>query len=343
MHFRKFAAARLESVLSSKRQVSVRIERWAMHAPFHITGHVFTVLDCVLVEIAEGACIGRGEAAGVYYLGDTPDLALEQIHALKADIEAGLDRTALQGVLPPGGARNAIDCALWDLECKRAKQTIWDKLTAERRTLTTCQTIGVLPTPDDTAKAAIALAGYKLIKLKLNADRPIERVKALRAARPDVRIIVDANQGLTMPLLQECLPEFAKCKVELVEQPLPRGEDAGLEGMERLVPLCADESCLHLGELDAAARRYDFINIKLDKTGGLTEGLLLADEAIARGLDVMVGNMLGTSLSMAPAFMVALKSRIADLDGPMALKSDRIGAMTYNRGVVSPFSSDLWG
>jgi L-alanine-DL-glutamate epimerase-like enolase superfamily enzyme len=328
--------------LNVKREFSVRLERWPMHAPFRITGHVFTALDCIVVEVGEAGCIGRGEGAGVYYLDDTPERALDQIQALKPDIEAGLDRETLQRVLPAGGARNALDCALWDLECKLSRQSIWARTGRESRPLTTCQTIGVLPTPADSARAAAALPGYSLLKLKLDHDRPVDRVRAVRAARPDARIIIDANQGFTLPLLQECLPEFARCAVELVEQTLPRGEDAALEGLARDVPICADESCLHRGELDEAARRYDVINIKLDKAGGLTESLLLADEILQRGLQVMVGNMLGTSLAMAPAFVVALKSRIADLDGPVALQSDRIGALVYNQGVVSPFSSELW-
>lgn len=326
-----------------KRQVSIHIEHWPMLAPFRITGHLFTALDCVVVEIAEGAHMGRGEAAGVYYLQDTPDQAFDQIHAIRAELEAGLDRETLQKLLPPGGARNAVDCALWDLECKRAGKSVWTHTGLNSRPLTTCQTIGVLDSPEDTGKAAAALSSFKLLKLKLNGDRPIERVSAVRAARPDARLIVDANQGLTLALLKECLPEFAKSEVEMIEQPLPRGEDAALEGMPREVPLCADESCLHRGEFEAAARRYDMINIKLDKTGGLTEALLLADAVLDRGLDYMVGNMLGTSLAMAPAFVVSQKARIADLDGPLALKADRIGAMTYKNGVVGPFTSDLWG
>ncbi len=329
--------------MAGKRQISLRTEHWPMLAPFRITGHVFTGLDCVVVEIAEAGHVGRGEAAGVYYLDDTAAKALEQIEAILPDLEAGLDRAALQSLLPPGGARNAIDCALWDLECKLTGQSIWTKAKLAPRALTTCQTIGVLDTPEDTGKAATALAGYKLLKLKLSHDRPIDRVRAVRAARPDARLVVDANQGFTLPLLQECLPEFAKCEVELVEQPLPRGDDGGLEGMPREVPICADESCLHRGEFDQAARRYDIINIKLDKTGGLTEALALADAVLERGLDVMVGNMLGTSLAMAPAFVVSQKARIADLDGPVALRSDRIGAMTYDHGVVAPFTTELWG
>jgi L-alanine-DL-glutamate epimerase-like enolase superfamily enzyme len=314
-----------------------------MRAPFRITGYEFTALDCVLVEIAERGRVGRGEAAGVYYLNDTPASAFDQILTIVPDLEAGIDRETLQGKLPPGGARNAVDCALWDLECKLAGETVWAKAGVSKRTLTTCQTIGVLDTPADMAKAAAALAGYELLKLKLTDDRPIDRVRAVRAARPDARLIVDANQGLSLTQLQECLPEFAKCEVEMVEQPLPRGEDAGLEGMFREVPICADESCLHRGELDKAAKRYDVINIKLDKAGGLTEGLLLADAVLSRGLDVMVGNMLGTSLAMAPAFVVSQKARIVDLDGPLALKTDRIGALAYDKGVVAPFTSDLWG
>lgn len=329
--------------MASKRQISLKLERWPMHAPFRITGHVFTALECVVVEIADGGVVGRGEAAGVYYLNDTPDLAFEQILAIATEIEHGLDRHALQTLLPAGGARNAVDCALWDLECKLTGQSIWAKAGVSARTLTTCQTIGVLDTPADTGRAAEALAGFKLIKLKLTDDKPVDRVRAVRAARPDARIVVDANQGFTLPLLKECLPEFAKAEVELVEQPLARGDDAALEGMPREVPICADESCLHRGEFEQAARRYDVVNIKLDKTGGLTEALLLADAVVERGLDVMVGNMLGTSLAMAPAFIVSQKARIADLDGPVALKTDRIGAMEYNKGVVGPFTTELWG
>jgi L-Ala-D/L-Glu epimerase len=314
-----------------------------MHAPFRITGHVFTELECVMIEIAERGSVGRGEAAGVYYLGDTAAKAFEQIFAIIPDLERGLDRQALQTLLPPGGARNAVDCALWDLECKLTGQPIWAKAGVSARALTTCQTIGFLDAPEDMGKAAAKLTGYTLLKLKLTGDRPIDRVRAVRMARPDVRLVVDANQGFTLPLLQECLPEFAKCEVELVEQPLPRGEDAALEGMPREVPICADESCLHRGELEQAARRYDVINIKLDKTGGLTEALLLADAVLERGLDVMVGNMLGTSLAMAPAFVVSQKARIADLDGPLALKTDRIGAMAYKNGGVGPFTTELWG
>lgn len=314
-----------------------------MRAPFKITGHVFTELEALVVELSEGGHVGRGEAAGVYYLGDDVARGLEQVAAIVPDLERGLDRAALQDLLPPGGARNAVDCALWDLECKLSGQAIWDRTGVEPRVLVTCQTIGVLPTPSDSGAAAASMKDYTLLKLKLNGDRPIDRVRAVRAARPDARIIVDANQGFTLAQLTECLPEFADARVEMIEQPLPRGGDEGLEGLERLVPLCADESCLHRGELDAAARRYDMINIKLDKTGGLTEALLLADAAKARGLDVMVGNMLGTSLAMAPAFVIGLKAKIADLDGPLSLRWDRPNAIRYADGRVEPFSRELWG
>jgi L-alanine-DL-glutamate epimerase-like enolase superfamily enzyme len=314
-----------------------------MRAPFRITGYVFNALDCLVVEIAEGGCVGRGEAAGVYYLEDRPAAAVDRVLAIAADIESGLDRATLQALLTPGCARNAVDCALWDLECKLAGETIWERTRTTPIPLTTCQTIGVLPEPEDSANAAKSLVGYSLLKLKLDADRPIDRVRAVRAARPDARLIVDVNQGFTLPVLEECLPVFAQCSVELVEQPLPRGEDAGLEGLARSVPLCADESCLHRGDLAAAARRYDVINIKLDKTGGLTEALALADEIASRSLGTMVGNMLGTSLAMAPAYIVGVRARIADLDGPVALRSDRLGGLAYNHGVVRPFGRDLWG
>src|SRR5688572_12634882 len=174
-----------------------------MHAPFRITGHVFTALDCILVEIHEAGCVGRGEAAGVYYLGDTAERGLEQVQAMIPELENGLDRDTLQRTLPPGGARNAIDCALWDLECKLAGATVWAKTGLQPRALTITQTIGVLPNPADSAAAAAALTTHKVLKLKLDHDRPIERVRAVRQARPDARLIVDANQGFTLPLLQE--------------------------------------------------------------------------------------------------------------------------------------------
>ncbi len=314
-----------------------------MRAPFRITGYVFNELDCFVVEIGEAGVVGRGEAAGVFYLKDTPEDGLGQVEAIVKELEQGLDREALQRLLPPGGARNAVDCALWDLECKLSGQSIWKKAKVSPAPLRTCETIGVLPTPEDVGSAAKALAHNRFIKLKLSEDRPIDRVRAVRAARPDAQIVVDANQAFTLPKLQEYLPEFAKCEVAMVEQPLPRGEDAGLEGMPRQVPLCADESCLHRGELEAAAKRYDMINIKLDKTGGLTEALLLAEDALARKLGLMVGNMLGTSLAMAPAYVVGLKCKLVDLDGPLALKSDRINAIGYDRGQLEPFARELWG
>ncbi|MFT3728831.1 MAG: dipeptide epimerase [Terricaulis sp.] len=327
----------------SRRQVSVRLEQWPMHAPFRITGHTFYALDCVVVEIGENGAVGRGEAAGVYYLDDRPADEVAQIEAIIPELEKGLDRQSLQKLLPAGGARNAVDCALWDIECKLSGRSIWESTQSTPRELITCQTIGIMPTLEETAAAAVALKGYELIKLKLTGDAPIDRVRTVRKARPDVRLIVDANQGLTLAQLEECLPEFAKAKVELLEQPLPRGGDAGIEKLEHLVPIAADESCLHRGELAEAAKRYDVINIKLDKTGGLTEALLFADEILARGLNYMVGNMLGTSLAMAPAFVVALKGQLADLDGPVALRSDRIGGLTYRTGRVSPFTGALWG
>src|SRR5688572_23420096 len=191
--------------LGVKREYSARLERWPMRAPFRITGHVFTALDCVLVEIAEGGCIGRGEAAGVYYLDDTPERALEQIQALAPEIEAGVDRETLQGLLPPGGARNALDCALWDLECKLSRQSIWKRTGLESSPLTTCQTIGVLPSPADSGGAAAALRGYKLLKPKRAHDRPGGRVRAVRSAPPDARIIGGASHGFTPPRLPESL------------------------------------------------------------------------------------------------------------------------------------------
>jgi L-alanine-DL-glutamate epimerase-like enolase superfamily enzyme len=245
--------------------------------------------------------------------------------------------------MPPGGARNAIDCALWDLEAKVTGRTIWDLTTVAPKPLETVFTIGLEPSPEEMAAKAAAATGHQLLKIKLNDDRPLERLQAVRAARPDVRIVVDANQAWTFTRLRKLAPEFAALGVQLIEQPLPRGEDAELEGYRAPVPLCADESCLHLGELAQAARRYQWINVKLDKTGGLTHALQLAHAARAARLGLMVGCMGGSSLAMAPAFVIGCLCDFVDIDGPLLQKSDRLPGLDYDGGRVSVFGPNLWG
>jgi L-Ala-D/L-Glu epimerase / N-acetyl-D-glutamate racemase len=323
---------------------SVHGETWPAIVPFRITGKTFVSFESIVVELSAGGKTGRGEALGVYYMGETQASLLEQAEALRPRIEQGIDRTQLQELLPPGGVRNAIDCALWDLEAKTRGQTIWALTGITPKALQTVFTIGMEDTPAQMAAKAAAAAGADLLKIKLNSDRPVERLQAIRAARPDARLVVDANQGWDIQLLHRVLEAAPALGLEMIEQPLPRGADAALEGVRSAVPLCADESCLHLGELDGIANRYQMINIKLDKTGGLTHALRLASEARQRGLRLMVGCMAGSSLAMAPAFVVGCVSDLVDIDGPLLQKSDRSQGIQYHPGgSAQVFGPELWG
>ena len=246
-------------------------------------------------------------------------------------------------MLPPGGARNALDCALWDLEAKWSGLSIWELTGVVPKPVETVYTISLDVNPELMARHAASAVEYPLLKIKLDGTQPLERMQAVRAARPDARIVVDANQSWTMEQLKTLAPACAALGVQMIEQPLARGADVQLEHYRSPVPLCADESCLHIGELDAAARRYQMINIKLDKTGGLTPALELAGAARARGLGVMVGCMSGTSLAMAPAFVLACVCDFVDIDGPLLQKSDRMPGLEYRGGAVSVFGPEVWG
>lgn len=326
-----------------KLQLSLHTERWATRSPFRITGTVFEAFESVVVELADEGFVGRGEALGVYYLQESAQGLLAQIEAKAVVLEQGMARRDLQALLPPGGARNALDCALWDLEAKRLKSSIWALTGIAPRPLSTVFTIGIEATPAAMADKAAAAQGHPLLKVKLDGDRPLERMRAIRAARPDARLVVDANQGWTLAQLTEVAPAMADLGVEMIEQPLPRGADAGLAGLRSPVPLCADESCLHLGELDQAAARYQMINIKLDKAGGLTHGLALAAAARERGMGVMVGCMGGSSLAMAPAFVLGCIADLVDIDGPLLQRRDRLDGLHYANGRADPPQPGLWG
>ncbi len=324
-------------------KLSVHRELWPALTPFRITGRVWEEFDEVVVAISDGGNIGRGSGLGVYYNNDNPLEMVADIERVRADIESGIDRPALKDLLPPGGARNALDAALWDLEAKQSGKSVWELSGVEPRRLQTVFTIGLEATPEEMATKAANARQYGLLKVKLSGDRPLERIRAIREARPDVRLVVDANQGWTFELLTDVAPAFAELGVEMIEQPLPRGEDDELEGYRAPLPLCADESCLHLGELEQAARRYQMINIKLDKAGGLTHGLELAAAARDRNMGVMVGCMGGTSLAMAPSFILGCRCDLVDIDGPLLLRNDCIPGLTYEDGWVQPFESALWG
>jgi L-alanine-DL-glutamate epimerase-like enolase superfamily enzyme len=295
------------------------------------------------VQLAQNGFSGRGEAQGVFYLDETAESILGQVDEVAGKIREGITRDTLQDLLPPGGARNAIDCALWDLHCKQSGKSVWQLTGITPHPVTTVFTIGLEATAEEMARKATAAASAPILKIKLDSHQPLERLAAIRAARPDARLVVDANQGWDFALLQKVLPRCAELGVEIIEQPLKRGRDEMLEGFQSPITLAADESCLHSGELDSAVRRYDMINIKLDKTGGLTEALKLARAAKQKGCKLMVGNMSGTSLSMAPSFVVAQLCDFVDLDGPLLLKYDHPAGLSYNQGLVNGFDSRFWG
>jgi len=323
------------------RRVSFQLESWPTHEPFHITGHTFNEAKVLVVTLTENSAVGRGEASGVYYLNETGSSMLAQAETVKAQLEQGLDRQQLQSLLPAGGARNAIDCALWDLEAKLSGHSIWQLTGIQPKKTLTVNTVGI-GTPEAMAATAKKLDTPK-IKVKLDGDQPLACIQAICYARPDAGIVVDVNQGWTFEQLVELAPKFKQLGITMIEQPLPRGADAELENYGSPIPLCADESCLDTSELEQASRRYQMINIKLDKTGGLTEALDLAKQAQSMGLGLMVGNMLGTSLAMAPAFVVAQLCQLADLDGPVLLELDRDNGMTFKAGLVSIPETGLWG
>jgi L-Ala-D/L-Glu epimerase / N-acetyl-D-glutamate racemase len=327
--------------MAHKRKFRLQAENWDFRTPFAITGYTFSVADLLVVTIEEDGVCGRGEAAGVYYLGETGASMLAQAESVRGAIEDGADREALLALLPAGGARNAIDCALWDLEAKQKQATIWELTGISAGETQTVLTVGI-DTPAAMAQNAASLDSSR-IKVKLNGEAPLERITAVRQARPDAEIIVDVNQGWSFPQLAALAPRFGDLGIAMIEQPLPRGGDAELEGYDSPVLLCADESCLDTGEFEQAARRYGMINIKLDKTGGLTEALALAKLAKDAGIELMVGNMMGTSLAMAPGFVVAQLCRFVDLDGALFLTSDRDNPIHYAGGFMSQPDPALWG
>ena len=323
--------------------VSLHITDWELIQPFRISGAEWINSRCLVVQLSEGGHIGRGEAQGIFYLDETAESIFEQAHEAVTEIRKGLSREDLQDFMPAGGARNAIDCAMWDLECKQAGKTIWQLTGIDPKPVTTVFTIGLESSPEAMAVKAAAASDAPVLKIKLSSHLPYEKLAAIRAARPDAELVVDANQGWSFELLKEVLPKCVDLNLAMIEQPLARGADDVLEGFESPITLAADESCLDTGELETAARRYSMVNIKLDKTGGLTEALRLAKAAKEKHCKLMVGNMVGTSLSMAPAFVVAQLCDFVDIDGPLLLRYDVPDGLVYKNGVVSGFKPALWG
>lgn len=324
-------------------EVSVHIEEWPTKIPFRITGLSLNAFRTVAVEISDSVHVGRGEGLPIHYLGESAATMLRQIEAARPDIERGIDRHRLLDLMPAGGARNAVDCALWDLEAKRSGKSIWDLTGLSPAPLTTVFTIGIEDTPALMAQRALEAATFSRLKIKVDEVEPFERIQAIRMARPDAELVVDANQAWTFDQLRVVAPKLAELNVLLIEQPLPRGKDGELENYASPVPLSADESCQHRGELSAAAKRYEIINIKLDKAGGLTEALLLAEQVKACGCDLLVSNMGGTSLSTAPAYVLAQICRFVELDGHLLLRSDRLNGFDRAGATISDLDPRLWG
>ena len=326
-----------------KRQVSCHIESWAALIPFRISRNVWHTFEGIVCEIGQDGYIGRGEALGVYYLGERNETMLADIESVRAGLESGAGREDLLDQMQPGGARCAADAALWDLESKLSGQSAWEAAGVEPKPIETVFTIGLEDEPEQMGAKAAAATDMNLFKVKLNDDRPVERIAAIREARADARLVVDANEGWTFGQLQDVAPKLQQLGVIMIEQPLKRGGDEQLENYTSPLPLCADESCQHLGELEQAAQRYQMINIKLDKCGGLTHGLALARAAREKNLGVMVGCMGGTSLAMAPSHVLAQICDFVDIDGPLLLKNDRLGGFVYERGIASLPDGPFWG
>ena len=324
--------------------LAYRVETHPLAAPFRISGYVFEASDLVVVELTDGQHRGRGEAGGVYYMGDEAPQIVEALEANRGAIESCGSRDELRQILPVGGARNAVDCALWELEASRLGMPAYRLAGIDApRPLITTFTLGA-DEPAVMAEGARKYATAKAIKVKLTGDLDldIERVRAIREARPDVWLGVDANQGFGVADLPALVAAMVDQRVSLLEQPIARGREADLEGFVSPIPLAADESVLGLADVAGLVGRFQTVNIKLDKCGGLTEALLIAEEARKLGLGVMVGNMVGTSLAMAPAFILGQLCEVVDLDGPTFLKQDRVPGVEYRDGQIW-CPDDVWG
>jgi L-alanine-DL-glutamate epimerase-like enolase superfamily enzyme len=327
-------------------RVEATAETWERTEPFMIANFRWTAITPVVATVSDGGAVGRGEGMPIFYRPEETAAGLAA-DILRAAAAGPLDRAALDGVLPANGARNALDCALWDFEAKRSGTPVW-RLAAlpEPRPLLTCQTIGVNPPERMAADAARLGPDFPLLKLKLGlggAEDDRRRVEAVRRAAPDARLVVDANTGWTIDTLNALAPALADLGVEFIEQPLPPSRDADLAQYAGPLPLCADESCQGIESIAALRPHYAFINIKLDKTGGFTQALALARAGEAMGFRLMVGNMIGTSLAMAPAWHLGLLCEYADLDGTFGLVADRTPAIDCRGGFVQPPPRELWG
>ena len=325
------------------QRLSVSRRSWPLAEAFTISRGSRTTAEVVVAEVHDGEFRGRGECVPYPRYGESVDSVVAALEAMKGAVFSGLDRKELQHAMPPGAARNALDCAFWDLDAKRDGRRVTDLAGVDQlQPVMTAYTLS-LDTPEKMGAAAARERHRPLLKLKVTGDGDIERVRAVRLAAPQSRLIVDANEGWYERHLSEVMPALAEFGVALIEQPLPAGADEALACVPRRIPVCADESCHTAEDLDRLAGKYDAVNIKLDKTGGLTEALLLAAAARERGFKIMVGCMIGTSLAMAPALVIAQQAEVVDLDGPLLLASDRVPGLRYDGSKVYPPEPALWG
>ena len=329
--------------MPSYPRLLVRREVFPIRGAFRISRGAKTEAEVVVAELEQEGIRGRGECVPYARYGETVPGVVTALEAMAGKVADGLIRETLRQLLEPGAARNALDCALWDLEAKRVGRPAWELagLTTAPGPLVTCYTLSV-DEPAAMAQAARATP-HPLLKMKLTGSGDLERVRAVREAAPAARLVVDANEAWTLDQLRRFAPAFAELGVEMIEQPLPAGQDEALRGYRSPVPLGADESCHGLASLEGLKGLYSVVNIKLDKTGGLTEALLMKQAAQAAGFELMIGCMVASSLAMAPAVLLAQGARFTDLDGPLLLTEDRQPALRYDGALVHPPTPDLWG
>ena len=319
--------------------IQAQVEIFPLAHVFRISRGARTQAEVVTVTIEKDGVTGRGECVPYARYNETLESVIKQVESLPVDI----DKETLQDTLPPGAARNAVDCALWDFECKKYDQRIWEiagiQVPEQKLTAYTLS----LDEPKNMFKQAEKNSNRPLLKIKLGTPNDMPRLEAVRKGAPNSEIIVDANEGWDAELYSQLAPELVRLGVKLVEQPLPANQDGDLIGLPRPLPICADESCHDRKSLEKLIGKYDFVNIKLDKTGGLTEALLLKNKALEAGFKIMVGCMVGSSLAMAPATLIAQNATFVDLDGPLLLAHDRRHGLLYDESWVHPPVKDLWG
>ncbi len=318
-------------------------QSWPIAGSFTISRGSKTHADVVVVELQHNGVVGRGESVPYARYGESIEQSLQELQQVADKLTVTSSAQDIQTWLPSGAARNALDCAWWDLQCKQQQKSINQLLNLEdNQSVITAFTLS-LDTPEKMAQVAAKQQNRPLLKLKLAGEGDIERVAAVRRNAPNATIIVDANEGWDIDLYHRMVPKLVELNVAMIEQPFPADKDAWLDGLERPICLCADESCHDRSSLESVLGRYDMVNIKLDKTGGLTEALALKQAALESGLQIMVGCMVATSLAMAPAFVVAQGVDVVDLDGPLLLAEDREFGFEFDVSQMLPFTSQLWG